>query len=254
MIRKLIFMIATAAAVMLSACRPSANEKDNKQSELIVHAAASLTDVFKSLAPEFEKANASVKITYQFAGTQSLLNQIQSGAPGDVFASADESYASVLVKSDFIISEPKVFATNRLVIGVPSGNPKKILKLADLGRPNAVVALCAPEVPAGKYAREVFKKAGVDVKPSTLEPHVRGVYNKISRGEVDAGIIYMSDLKTVRGEVDGIEIPSEVNVVARYPIAVLKSTKNREAADAFVQFIFSEAAAKRLQMFGFAKP
>jgi len=219
---------------------------------LTVFAAASLTAAFSALEPDFEKAAGGVDVTWNFAGSQALVSQIRQGAPADVFASADTANMTRLVDAGLIDGQPQVFAGNRLRIAVAKGNPKGVTGLADLARPGLKVVLCAEEVPAGAYARQALAKAGVTVTPVSLEENVKAALNKVTLGEADATIVYVTDVAAAAGDADGVDIPAEHNVPATYPVAVVKDASNAAAGRAFVDFLRSEAGQSKLQSFGFS--
>jgi molybdate transport system substrate-binding protein len=219
---------------------------------LTVFAAASLTEAFNALEPDFEAANGGVSATYNFAGSQALVSQIQQGAPADVFASADTPSMTKLTDAGLIDGQPQVFAGNSLQIAVAEGNPRGITGLADLAKSDLKVVLCAEEVPAGRYAEQVLDKAGVTVKPVSLEENVKAALNKVTLGEADATIVYVTDVTAAEDGADGVDIPAEQNVPATYPVGVVKDAKNAAAGKAFVDFLRSEAGQSKLQSFGFA--
>jgi molybdate transport system substrate-binding protein len=209
-----------------------------------VFAAASLQPPFDRIAHEsFPKA------TFNYAGTQTLTTQLVQGAHADVFASADATHMKTVQDAGLVIGSPQVFAHNKLEIAVAKGNPKGIHSLSDLARPGLVVVLADPSVPAGKYAQQALAKAGVSVKPKSLELQVTAVLSKVALGEADAGIVYVSDVVT-SGQVDGVPIPDAQNVVADYFIARL--TKGT-AADAFVTAVLSPQGQSMLADAGFEK-
>ena len=229
------------------AVRPGASPP----STLTVYAAASLTEAFRDLGRALEAAHPGLTVQFNFAGSQQLALQIEQGAPADVFASADEATMQRLVDGGLVAGSPTIFARNRLAIVVPPGNPKGIRALADLGRPGLVVVLCAPAVPAGRYAREAFAKAGVRVPEASEEADVKAVVTKVRLGEADAGVAYTTDVRAAAGAVDGVALPEAHDVIARYPVAVLRDARNRGAAEAFVAFLASEDGARILARFGF---
>jgi molybdate transport system substrate-binding protein len=188
--------------------------------------------------------------TFDYAGTQTLTAQLQQGAPGDIFASADPTHMTTLEGAGLISGTSRMFAHNRLEIAVAKGNPKGIQTLADLSRANFVVVLADPSVPAGKYAQQALTKAHVTVHPASLEIQVTGVLSKVALGEADAGIVYVSDIAT-SGNVDGVTVPDDQNIIADYPIAVLKSTTNQTAANAFVDLVLSPDGQAILKAAGF---
>ncbi len=176
--------------------------------------------------------------TFNYAGSQTLASQIEQGAQADVFASADTAHMKILQDAGLLAGTPRVFAHNRLEIAVERGNPKAIHGLADLARPGLVIVLADPSVPAGKYAQQALAKAGVSVKPASLELQVTSVLTKVALGEADAGVVYVSDVVT-SGKVDGIAIPEAQNVIADYPIAKLSSAQNAKGANDFITFLLS---------------
>ena len=186
---------------------------------------------------------------FNYAGTQTLTAQLAQGAQADVFASADTAHMKTVQDAGLLTGPSKIFAHNRLEIAVEKGNPKGIHTLADLARPGLVVVLADPSVPAGKYAQQALAKAHVKVHPASLEPQVTGVLSKVSLGEADAGIVYVSDIVT-SGKADGVEIPDDDNVVADYSIA---SLSHRSAADQFIAFVLSSQGQAILVNAGFEK-
>jgi molybdate transport system substrate-binding protein len=219
-----------------------------------VSAAASLTAAFQSLGSAVGQVNPPLLAEYNFAGSPTLVAQIQQGAPVDVFASADQPNMQKLVDGGLVIGSPRVFATNRLQIVVAAGNPKGITGLADLVRPGLVVVLCGPAVPCGRYATQALQKAGVRVVPASQETDVKAVVSKVALGEADAGIVYVTDVKAGGAKVQGIAIPNNQNVVATYPIAVVKAASHGRAAQAFVDFVLSPQGQRILASFGFGGP
>ncbi len=209
-----------------------------------------------SLQPAFDKIGAKVlrtqniATTFSYAGTQTLTIQLTQGAPADVFASADVAHMTTIQSTGLLQSQPVLFAHNRLEIAVAKGNPRGVHSLADLARSGLVVVLADPSVPAGKYAAQALAKAGVTVHPASLEQQVTGVLSKVALGEADAGIVYVSDIVT-SGQVDGVVIPDNQNVIADYPIAVLKSAQNHTGAVAFVNFVLSTEGQSILTAAGF---
>jgi len=216
-----------------------------------VFAAASLTGAFKTIGKEFEAAHPGTKVEFNFAGSSTLVRQITEGAPADVFASADEEN---MEKVRALVASPQIFAGNRLAIIVGKGNPKKVANVADLGKPGLTVSLAAPVVPIGRYAREVFAKAGVAVPESSSEVDVRAVATRVAMGEADAGIVYTTDVAAGGEKVEGVAIPDALNVRAKYPIATVKASKNEKGALAFVRYVLSPEGKKILVAAGFLAP
>lgn len=222
--------------------------------ELTVFAAASLTDAFQAIGKELTRTNPGARIAFNFGSSSTLATQIANGAPADLFASADETNMQKVVDADLTVGPPQTFASNKLAIAVSPGNPKKIAGLADLARPDVVLVLAAPTVPAGKYALEAFAKAGVSPRPASQEIDVRAVLNKVGLGEADAGIVYVTDVRSAAGRVVGVDVPEQQQVIARYPIAVVKNTSNKALASRFIEYVASPDGQKILSDLGFAKP
>ena len=216
-----------------------------------VFAASSLTASFVDIAAAFEKANPGVKITLNFAGSSTLVTQIHNGAPADVFASADPANMDRLTNAKLVEGTPLVFTRNRPMIVVPRGNPLRIVSLADLARPEVVVALGAVGVPVGDYARRILGRAGIQVKPKTLESSVSAIVTKAALREIDAGIVYATDVAIDEYRVDGVAIPEEQNIVATYPVAALTSSANKATAAGFVAFTQSSVAQAILAKYKF---
>jgi molybdate transport system substrate-binding protein len=221
--------------------------------EITVFAAASLTTSFKEAGAAFETAHPGVKVTFNFAGSSTLVQQILQGAPADVFASADASNMKKLSDAGTTASAPITFATNKLQIIVAKGNPNNIRAVADLADTKLIVVSAGPEVPIGKYTQQVFDKAGITVTPKSLEPDVKAIVSKVTIGEADAGIVYATDVLAAAGKAEGVVIPDDINVTATYPISVLKDTKNAATADAFTAFIAGAEGQVILSKYGFTK-
>jgi molybdate transport system substrate-binding protein len=238
-------------AIIVSACgsQPS-NAGQTPATSITVFAAASLQPPFDKIAAKL-KTRDNINATFNYAGTQTLTSQLTQGAQADVFASADTAHMTTAQSAGLLAGAPRLFAHNKLEIAVEKGNPKGIHSLADLARSGLVVVLADPSVPAGKYAQQALTKAGVSVRPSSLEPQVTGVLSKVALGEADAGIVYVSDIVT-SGKVDGIVIPDSQNVIADYPIATLKGAQNAAGAELFITFLLTANGQAILTGAGFA--
>ena len=232
--------------------------------EITVFAASSLTDAFREAGDRFEQSNPGTKVAFSFASSATLATQLNEGAPADVFASANQEQMSV-VATKGNVGEPRVFATNSLVVVVPKGS-SKVRSFSDLSRPGLKLVLAAPDVPAGQYAREALKNAssdsgyGADFSRRALanlkseEPNVRVVLAKVQLGEADAGIVYGTDAAAASADVMRVDIPPELNVVARYPVAVVKGSGRAATASAFVEFLLGPEGQDLLRRFGFGPP
>lgn len=246
MIRTVILLLVAvpfaACTTPLSNCSLQGNCAQPKV--LTIFAAASLQPSFGNIGNRFQanevKAQGHVvnPLSFVFAGTQMLTAQLQQGARADVFASADTAHMTTLQDAGMLGGPATIFAHNKLEIAVARGNPKHVQTLADLSRAGLVVVLADPSVPAGKYAQQALNKAHLTVHPASLELQVTGVLSKVALGEADAGIVYVSDVVT-NGKVLGVTIPDDQNVIADYPIAILKSATNTTTAKAFVDFVLS---------------
>jgi len=244
--------LGVAALLVVAACGGTQSTAGSTPATSItVFAAASLQPAFDRIGAQL-KAKQNMTVTFSYAGTQTLTAQVQQGAAADVFASADTAHMTTLQNGGFIAGSSKLFAHNRLEIAVEKGNPKGIRTLQDLARPGLVVVLADPSVPAGKYAAQALKTAGVTVHPASLETQVTGVLSKVALGEADAGIVYVSDIVT-SGKVDGVGIPDSQNVIADYPIARLSTAQNKSAADAFIAYVLSSAGQSIMVDAGFEK-
>jgi molybdate transport system substrate-binding protein len=217
-----------------------------------VFAAASLTDTFAAIEAAFEDAEPGVDVELNFAGSSTLREQILGGAPADVFASADEPDMDRVVAAGAVAGQPEVFARNRMEIAVPVENPGGVNGLADLAEPDLLVGLCAVGVPCGDLARRVFAAAGIDPAVDTEEPDVRALLTKVAAGELDAGLVYVTDVLAAAGQVEGIDVPAGADIDTAYPIAVLDEAPNAAGAQAFVDFVLSDAVRRILDDDGFA--
>ena len=240
-----------AAAFLVAACGGAATPSSARPVTINVFAAASLTDSFKALGDTFHRQHANVTVQFNFAGTPTLVTQIEQGAQADVFASADMTNMDKLRTDGFTAGSPEVFAHNKLEIVVAAGNPKHITGLADLAKPAVIYIAAGPTVPAGKYALQALQKAGVTVTPKSLETDVKSVVSKIQLGEADAGIVYTTDVKAAGGKVDGVAIPDGDNVLATYPLTAVKDSKNAGVADDFITYVLSSSGQSTLESFGF---
>ncbi len=239
-----------AAMILVAACGPTTPAPTGPaRTTLTVFAAASLQPAFDKVGQKLQGTN-NIVTTFSYAGTQTLTTQLTQGAPADVFASADVAHMTTIESGGLIRGQSVVFAHNRLEIAVAKGNPKGIHTLADLARSGLVVVLADPSVPAGKYAQQALAKAKVTVHPASLEQQVTGVLSKVALGEADAGIVYVSDIVT-SGQVGGVAIPDAQNVVADYPVAVLKGTQKATGATAFVDLVLSTDGQTILRAAGF---
>lgn len=221
--------------------------------QITVFAAASLTGSFTELGKKFEAAHPGTKVNFSFGPSSGLATQIISGAPADVFASAATKNMDQVVEGK-AAGTPATFAKNVMQIAVPAANPAKIDELRDLAGKEVKVAVCAEEVPCGAGARAVFANAGLKVTPVTQEVDVKATLTKVQLGEVDAGVVYVTDVLAAGDKVKGVDIPAEVNASTSYPIATLTASKNAALAKAYVDYILSSEGAQVLTGAGFQRP
>ncbi len=221
---------------------------------VVVFAASSLTAAFSALGSAFTATNPKINVTFNFAGSSELVTQIVQGAPADVFASADTSNLQKLTDAGEASGEAVSIARNTLQIIVEKGNPKQVVTVSDLAKPDLLVVLCAETVPCGKGAATVLKNASVSVTPRSLEDKVKGVVTKVVSGEADAGIVYVTDVLAAGDTAEGVAIPADINVINNYPIVVTKHSKNAEAAQAFISFVAGPAGQSILTKYGFLAP
>jgi len=221
--------LAMAMATMLAAGACGAG----RTTSVTVFAAASLTEPFSDLQARLKTSNPGLALTFSFAGSGALVTQVQQGAPADVIATADPASMNKLRVAG-LVDPPTSFATNRLEILVEPGNPKDIRGLQDLSRNDIKLVVADENVPAGRYSAQALQAAGVTVRPVSKEADVKAAVAKVTAGEADATIVYVTDVRSAGSKGQGVTIPEGVNVVADYLIAVVKATRNRVAAAAFL--------------------
>lgn len=245
-------VVAAAALVLVGCSAPDpAPSADELSGTMTVFAAASLTESFGAIAEAFEAEHPDVSVVLNFGGSSGLATQIAEGAPADVFAAASES---AMVPVEGLVDEPTPFATNTLEIAVPMDNPGDVAGLADFADPELAIAVCAVEVPCGEAAARVFAAAGTSPAVDTYEQDVKAVLTKVVLGEVDAGLVYRTDVIAAGDAVEGIEFPEAADAVGIYPIAVLQDAPHRAAADAFVKFVLGPVGQGVLSDAGFGQP
>jgi molybdate transport system substrate-binding protein len=241
-------------AILGAACGGGKDEATKKAAtapglagNIRVLAAASLTDSFNEIGKAFEAANPAVHVKFSYDVSSKLATQVNSGAPADVFASADD--ANMLkVTAAGNAPRPQTFVRNVLEIVVRKGNPKGIQKLVDFNRSNVVYMLCAVGVPCGTYGKQALDRVGVTRAPTSYEANTKGVVIKVTSGQADAGIVYVTD---VTAAADGVAIPEDQNIVATHLIAVLKQSTHPDVARAFVDYVLSPPGQATLAKYGF---
>ena len=261
-------LLAAVLYVFLAACgstttSPSTTTPTAAPVTLNLFAAASLTESFNEIATNYQVAHPGVKIKYNFNGSQILVQQIINGAPADIFASADQ--ANMKKASDAgMVGSSQIFAKNRLVVIVPVDNPGKIMTLKDLARKGVKIDSAAPAVPAGKYSLQVLDNMGqsptygpayvsaVKANFVSQEENVKAVVQKVQLGEVDAGLVYLTDVTTqVASKLKMLDTPDNFNVIAQYPIAIIKHSTHATEAHAFVRYLLATQGQAVLQKYHF---
>lgn len=234
------------------------------EGEIVVFAAASLTDAFEDIADAFEAEHPGTYVTLNFGGSPALRTQIQEGASADIYAPADIANMEQALQGDLVVDTGRAFARNRLGVIVPADNPAGITAIEDLGNEGVQLVLAASDVPVGRYARESIEKMQADgsfgedfVRRVTRnivseEPNVKAVVTKVQLGEADAGIVYVTDVTAdIAKDVSLIVIPDNFNAIAEYPIAVTTSAENTAGAEAFIEFVLTEKGQAILEQNGF---
>jgi molybdate transport system substrate-binding protein len=232
---------------------PAASTPSSVTGQITVLAASSLQEAFTKLGGQFEAAHPGTKVVFSFGPSSGLAEQIGQGAPADVFASASTTNMDTVVSAGAAAS-PTNFASNTMEIAVPPKNPAHIATVTDLARKGVKVALCQAAVPCGATALKVFDNAKIKVTPVTQEVDVKSTLSKVTLDEVDAGVVYVTDVRAAGSAVKGIEIPANVNASTTYPIAPLTGSKNKATAQAFVDYVLSPEGLAALTAAGFSAP
>lgn len=247
----LVWVLALTVLLLAGATACGSDHQSTKATgSLKVYAAASLTESFQAEQATLERADPGLAITYNFAGSGMLVTNIQQGAPADVIATADTASMKKLVDRN-LVETPTTFAKNKLEILVAPGNPKGVRKLADLARRDLTFVTEDDTVPAGKYSARVLKAAGVTAHPVSKEVDVKSAVAKVTGGEADVTIVYVSDVRAAGSKGQGVQIPDAQNVTAEYPIAIVKATKHHAAAASFVRDVVHGSGQLALKQHGF---
>lgn len=260
-------VLAAAAAVVLSAsCGGGDGQRDDTAGAgrsrtaadvggtVTVLAAASLTGSFEELGERLEEEHPDLDIAFSFGPSSGLVEQVLTGAPADVLATADARTMGNAVAGGVVDGEPAVFARNTLALIVPVGNPGSVQGLDDLARDELRVAICEPAVPCGAAAERLLAAAGVTAKPDTLATDVKEATSLVSLGEADAALVYLTDAVAERGAVETIEATQAAEFVNDYLVALLTDAPNPEAAQVIVDAIIGEPGQRILGAAGFLGP
>lgn len=251
-------LTAVAATALTGGCSSAENTSNPSSAaeggSITVFAAASLKSAFTEIGEQFKTDNPGASVEFSFAGSSDLVTQLTQGADADVFASADTRNMDKAVAADLVAGAPVNFATNTLTIAVAPGNPKGIKAFADLAKPGTAVVVCAPPVPCGGATEKVEKATGVTLSPVSEETSVTDVLGKVTSGQADAGLVYVTDAAGAGDKVASVAFPEAAQAVNTYPIAVLKQSEHADLAHRFVDLVTGEAGQKALTKAGFAKP
>jgi molybdate transport system substrate-binding protein len=247
---------ALISAALVAACSSpdSASTNDSAGAPITVFAAASLKATFTELGARFERDNPGAAVTFNFAGSSDLATQLTQGAPADVFASADVNNMTKAVDAGLVAGEPVNFATNSLTIVTQPGNPTGIRIFADLARPGTQVVVCAPQVPCGTATEKVERATGITLTPVSEESAVTDVLGKVTSGQADAGLVYVTDATAARDAVTAIPFPEAGDAVNTYPITVLEDSTSPVAAQGFLDLVTGPAGQEILAAAGFSAP
>jgi molybdate transport system substrate-binding protein len=265
--RRFAVTVAALAAVAVAGCSSSSSSSSSAPAAaasspapaalpagtLTVLAAASLQGSFTQIGKQFEAAHPGVTVKFSFGASSSLATEITGGAPADVFASAAPANMDTVVNAGDA-SKPVDFAKNTAEVAVPPSNPAGVSSVNDLAKSSVKVALCEPQVPCGVVAAEVFKNVGITVKPVTLQANVTATLTQVETGNVDAGMVYVTDVKGAGSKVKGVVIPASENASTEYPIATVSSSTQLASAQAFVAYVLSPAGQSVLSAAGFQAP
>ena len=242
--------LVALAGVALAGC--AATSESPAPETVTVFAAASLTHTFTQIADDFEAAHPGVSIRLSFAGSSDLATQIVEGAPADVFASADQAQMQTVADAGLSAAAPVTFATNVPAIAVPADNPAGIESFADLANPDVATVVCAPQVPCGAVEQALERATGVDIEPVSEESSVTDVLGKVTSGQADAGVVYVTDIARAGASVLGIAIPGADVATTSYPMAAIAGSS--PTAQAFVDYVAGAQASAVFTAAGFGAP
>jgi len=249
--------VLAAGLMLIAGCSSSSQQPSSTtvgQQKVVVFAAASLKKTFTALGDQFSKDNPGAAVEFSFAGSSDLVTQLTQGAQADVFASADAKNMDKAAQAGLLAAAPVNFASNTLTIAVAPGNPKGINSFQDLTKPGLNVVVCAPQVPCGSATKTVETKTGVTLTPVSEESSVTDVLNKVTSGQADAGLVYVTDVAAAGDKVLAVSFPEAAGAVNTYPIATLTHAGNAALAGKFVELVTGPAGQEILTKAGFGKP
>lgn len=249
--RRALALTAAALALVSAGCTTTAGTGGKT---VTVFAAASMKTTFTALGKTFEASHPGVTVTFNFAGSQALAEQITQGAPADAFASANDANMKTVTDAGLASGAAKQYATNRLTIAVPPDNPARIATFADLAKPGIKLVICAAAVPCGAATVKVEQATGVTLKPVSEEQAVTDVLSKVQAGEADAGLVYVTDAKSAGGKVTAIDFPESAKAINNNSIVGLAKGPQAALGQEFVDLVLSADGQKVLADAGFGKP
>jgi molybdate transport system substrate-binding protein len=244
----------TSSGAPSTSASPSVSSSPKVSGTVVVFAAASLKESFTTLGKEFETAYPGTKVQFDFGGSDTLAAGITGGAPADVFAAASPKTMKTVTDAGDGIGTPSTFVRNRLEIATLPGNPQHISSLKDLTRSGLKVALCAKTVPCGSAAQTALTASGLKLTPVTYEQDVKSALTKVELREVDAAVVYRTDVGSAGGKVAGVDFPEAAKAINAYPIEALKGAPNPVGAQAFIALVKSAEGHKVLTQAGFLNP
>ena len=242
------------SVALVCGCGSSGDSSSPTTGKIMVFAAASLKNTFTEIGERFKAESPGISVEFNFAGSSDLVTQLTQGATADVFASADTKNMDKAAQGGLLAAGPVNFASNTLVIAVAPGNPRKITSFADLAKADLSVVTCAPQVPCGSATQKVEQASSVTLNPVSEESSVSDVLNKVTTGQADAGLVYVTDAKGAGDKVTAVPFPESADAVNTYPIAVLKQSEDPDLAAKFVDLVTAAGGQEILSQAGFAKP
>ena len=252
--RAQLLLVALAVLALPACATDTAAGNDEPPKRLTVSAAASLRYVFATLGEQFEDAHPGVDVAFNPGPSSSLAEQVMRGAPVDRFAAADADTMQRVVEAGRAGGEPQLFARNVLQIAVPRDNPGRVTGIADFARRDLIIGLCAEQVPCGRAAARALAAAGVAAQPDTREQDVTALLTKVQLGEVDAGLVYRTDILAAGERVRGMEFSQAAAAVNDYLIVPVRESSSRAEAAAFVEYLLSARGRAALAAAGFRTP
>jgi molybdate transport system substrate-binding protein len=242
-------LVSAVLVTGLLACSPNSS-----QSSIVVFAAASLRPAFTQIGQQFKTEHPGSGVEFEFAGSSDLATRLTQGATADVFASADTAQLNKVSKAGLLAGDPTNFAANTLVIVTAPGNPKKVESFADLAKTGLSVVICQQPVPCGAATQRIEDSTRVHLNPVSEEPSVTDALNKVTTGQADAALVYVTDARSAGDKVATINFPEAAGAANVYPIAVLKKAPQPTLAQRFVAMVTAETGQKILAQSGFARP